>query len=77
MNPYEYWFNLRDKENRTFEEELLLLYRNQASALSNILIDESKRDISSHYAINKIRYNLNKTDEKTNKLIKQYNEIVE
>lgn len=55
MKEYKLFYKLRNKENRTQSEELLLKYHKILSAISEILVDESKMHMNSETAIDKIR----------------------
>ena len=48
-------YNIRHKENKTEEDELLLNYRRTLASISNILVSQSKGHIEDEYAIEKIR----------------------
>jgi hypothetical protein len=51
----ELLFNLRHKENRTEQEELLLSYFRALSLIGEALVSESKQHISTEDCVNKIR----------------------
>lgn len=55
LKEYKLFYKLRNKENRTQSEELLLKYHKILSAISEILVDESKMHMNSETAIDKIR----------------------
>lgn len=51
----EITYNVRHKKNKTKEDELLLKYRRILAIISEILITESKQEISNESAIEDIR----------------------
>ena len=62
---YEFWRNLRKKDNKTEEEKLLLELRESIAIVSEILVDYDKCHYSEEKAIEQIRNTIN---EVTNKL---------
>jgi hypothetical protein len=57
---YKFWRNLRNKENKTEEEILLLKLKNTIGTISEILVSNSKLHCTDERALQDIKNNINK-----------------